>query len=570
MLDKIKKGLASYINGLIEGNHSSKENQIEETDENKNVKALKELLSKPVYSYFSDIKKSGIIKGLLSGDDVVLLLKSTKQLDLDLVNAMELVNPTARIYFIENAKPIAEKYLQEENKTLDELNSYPITYYTAYKFNEVKAILKKFEEIESFINPKWSQMQKFAFLYNYVLTNISYDDKYEQLDKMRLDKKYFVGDLLNRSLRCVVSNRAVCLGYSLVLDELLRRQNIASRVCISKTHAWVVAKIDDKFYNVEITSDSSSFHRGVDKSAWIGKTYEEFSATENHNLTEKFKYQDKDIEFSVMDKAELKKAAEDVVCPQNITSLIREITLKDGTQATLIPVGDLEKMFVTFYAYLFEEKGENKAPRIIYSSLNFEDYLEKIDYSSRYNFCTDEPVLDGFNKDDLWKADSRTYIFAPELVDGKLVYSNIYDEVCDNLKRLQNNFTEFRDGNIRYIAIPRDLEDISKTRDPYNADIISVYDLYKFDNTDKRNRGVVYHIRTERGLYSYKTPAEKEAVVKKLFSESNLKDAIKFSKGYIGCLEQQRGKFEVVKNPEFLKFYDSTKQQDDPHAELTK
>ena len=526
-----------------------------------NIVRLRKLFRQPFFDEFPKRKKADIIRGLTSFDEPILIFYSTKELNAEFLDAMKAVNPKAYVYIKGGMKFVEADLLKKLGKTWDNYgkDTYPITYFLSYSIDEMKSILQEIEKIESWINPNWTNMQKFVFLYDYILSNISFDPQSKELDETFDENKHIKGDLLNRSLRGLFRQRAVCFGHAVILNELLRRQDIDCMIQLSETHAWVVPLIDGKFYNVDLTYDSATYKRGVfDKSYWIGKTEKEFLEIEAHKPTRGIKLDGKDIEFSVMDKKDFSKLRQVVNCPQNLTSLMREVKLRNGATATLIPAGAIEAYDIKYYRYIYKDTKESK-PRIIFSCCNFADYMYACDCNDiSFEDSYLDIALNDLNKDGFIQETSSTnsMFCLPKISNGMLMHVYVEDYQYERVKGLQKNFYYFESDGVEIVAIPQYIEE-------FGLDWIYNYKLFRIDPASEFNRCVAYTIRTERTFSSYKDEEEKQAVVEKLFSIENLKESVKECMGYVGSIEKRMGKFVVVKDRENKKRYDSTKTHED-------
>ena len=113
--------------------------------------------------------------------------------------------------------------------------------YVTYSRKELIRILEEIEHIEHGINPSWSDIQKVVYICEYLKRNVIYDSEYKSKTSFE-----------TRTLRGLVTKNTVCAGYSLMVKELLDRQNIKSYYVGGKTitgslfhnHAWNIFEID--------------------------------------------------------------------------------------------------------------------------------------------------------------------------------------------------------------------------------------------------------------------------------------------------------------------------------------
>ena len=140
--------------------------------------------------------------------------------------------------------------------------------YVTYSRKELIRILEEIEHIEHGINPSWSDIQKVVYICEYLKRNVIYDSEYKSKTSFE-----------TRTLRGLVTKNTVFAGYSLMVKELLDRQNIKSYYVGGKTitgslfhnHAWNIFEIDGNLYPLDLTWDSSSYRSGKDtNNSYIG------------------------------------------------------------------------------------------------------------------------------------------------------------------------------------------------------------------------------------------------------------------------------------------------------------
>ncbi len=102
-----------------------------------------------------------------------------------------------------------------------------------------------------------SDYEKVRTIYSYVYDNVSYDDVHKNNSGHRLK---------NTAYGALFYGRAVCQGYAVLMYRLLRECGINSRIITGTAvyedkeefHAWNIAEIDGKYYNIDITWDDQS------------------------------------------------------------------------------------------------------------------------------------------------------------------------------------------------------------------------------------------------------------------------------------------------------------------------
>ena len=124
-----------------------------------------------------------------------------------------------------------------------------------YSKTELIEILNEINKIESNMNSNWSDIQKLVYLYKTLKMKITYDPKFES----KSDKEV-------RSLRGLITKETVCVGYSLILAELLDRQGITCLFVGGNKHAWNIVEIEGKLYAVDLTYENKKFREGIQDS----------------------------------------------------------------------------------------------------------------------------------------------------------------------------------------------------------------------------------------------------------------------------------------------------------------
>ena len=166
-----------------------------------------------------------------------------------------------------------------------------------YSKQELKEIMKKFNEIESHINPQWNDYEKALYLYEYVKYNIVYRKNRDiSTDGKSMD---MVGNV-NRtrtwdSLIGLINQLSTCSGFAHIYQELCTRQNIScvkvgGKYCAGREgdHAWNIITINGKNILVDAIWDAQEFEKGNDVTTGFGllnsdKKYNPRSHHELHN-----------------------------------------------------------------------------------------------------------------------------------------------------------------------------------------------------------------------------------------------------------------------------------------------
>lgn len=143
----------------------------------------------------------------------------------------------------------------------DALNKGKFTCEYNYNIEQMKKIISYFEEVVNAM-PKMNDFGKFLFIYAIVCSEINYDkskgfDFENQFELASLQRSLY-GNLIN--------GEGVCVGYSLVLYNLLSYVNVNCKMLSGKAflsngksgeHAWNAVCIDEVWYYVDATWDSN-------------------------------------------------------------------------------------------------------------------------------------------------------------------------------------------------------------------------------------------------------------------------------------------------------------------------
>lgn len=89
-----------------------------------------------------------------------------------------------------------------------------------------------------------------------------------RLRKLRLIHDYVAKRIIytrnlkfNNAYNALLKKRSACLGYSNLFYLMCRDEDIPCRVLCSKTHAWNIVKVNNHWYNIDVTWDDGFFLR---------------------------------------------------------------------------------------------------------------------------------------------------------------------------------------------------------------------------------------------------------------------------------------------------------------------
>lgn len=136
-------------------------------------------------------------------------------------------------------------------------------YYLDCNFNyltdeQSKFISSEAEQILSYLNlEESSEYEKVKSIYAYVIESLQYTYKENGEPSSECNSVYIA----------LYYKKAVCSGYSRLLNYLLKKANINTRLIIGFSdvsgHAWNTVKVYDKWYNTDVTWDDEGDYMGT-------------------------------------------------------------------------------------------------------------------------------------------------------------------------------------------------------------------------------------------------------------------------------------------------------------------
>jgi len=137
----------------------------------------------------------------------------------------------------------------------DKYNSERYARRVTYNARDLKQIISQMEEIESSIPSEWNEWQRAKYIYEKLGERISYN----------LNQAEY-GNQQSSNLTILLSQKAICAGYSLLYKEMMDRQGIEcdymrGKATVSSTgktekHAWNVLRIGGYNVPVDLTWDA--------------------------------------------------------------------------------------------------------------------------------------------------------------------------------------------------------------------------------------------------------------------------------------------------------------------------
>lgn len=128
-------------------------------------------------------------------------------------------------------------------------------------------MMNKIEDIISMANKKDNINDKIKFIFYYLACNIYYDEN--GVIKTNIENQNLIGPLFKKM--------AVCEGYSKLFKQILSLFNIECLIVSggsgkeSGGHVWNQIKIEDKWYNADVTAQSYAVHNNKNNSMFLVK-----------------------------------------------------------------------------------------------------------------------------------------------------------------------------------------------------------------------------------------------------------------------------------------------------------
>ena len=412
--------------------------------------------------------------------------------------------------------------------------------YVTYSRKELIRILEEIEHIEHGINPSWSDIQKVVYICEYLKRNVIYDSEYKSKTSFE-----------TRTLRGLVTKNTVCAGYSLMVKELLDRQNIKSYYVGGKTitgslfhnHAWNIFEIDGNLYPLDLTWDSSSYRSGKDtNNSYIGLNDAAFRKSHHPGPWEEF--QNYEIELSSIDRKNIEEIKNSVTQSKGYDSTTYTFKRKNGTRFLLSFLGPVTFYNRTYYKYYYVDLEGNKMvgePLVLYSDNNLSKYYKdkyyngNCDYELEYAFIEKLFSFENLNHS---LSENSSYIGGIKKNPSNTKLKKIVDKLQNkepkdaylinkdnehmNLFFFKHSMFIREDGSM-VLVVPQLASPITVAGVP-----LWNYEIYEYGVQGLK----VYSIWTE----SYLRRFSNNSLLCNLFSKENIDTAIKEWSGYIGFL----------------------------------
>lgn len=135
-----------------------------------------------------------------------------------------------------------------------------VTY--AYNETEINAINKKIDEfIKNNIKDYMQAEDKIRLFHDYVVENAEYDTERAELIEQHLDDSNSLYES-HIAYGPLLQGYAICGGYSDAMALFLDRIGVINYKIATDDHVWNLAKINDKWYHIDLTWDDPVLSNG--------------------------------------------------------------------------------------------------------------------------------------------------------------------------------------------------------------------------------------------------------------------------------------------------------------------
>lgn len=395
-----------------------------------------------------------------------------------------------------------------------------------YTKSELVQILDAIDEIESQINSDWTPLEKSIFVYDKLKRDITYDPKFEQRPNKEI-----------RTLRSLVSKKAVCAGYAFIYKEILERQNIECEYIVGGNHAWNAIVMDGKKYPLDLTWENCNYRTARGKDFYYF-AYDIEKFNKDHQCWDCYKENGKDPEYFEFDREEVKRAIKKVGIASNTkeyTQHVFEGKRNDGSQFKLAQIGTFST-YGEMYRYIYMDE-ENM--RILYTNENMAMHINNVRFDN----------VDCVYKRHIGYQDMKNIyskLFSKENIES------CYDKNTSYLGYLKRN----KDAEIVGVSSSREdemefshqcknlvredgtkilVEEIGVREFPGINTDVRKYHVYEY--TLKNGKPCILEnvVYTETDLLQ----ADEHKASNILLSRANLEDSANFWGGYLGYLDNQ-------------------------------
>ena len=446
------------------------------------------------------------------------------------------------------------------------------TYYNSviYTKNELVSIIEELEKIESRLDSKWTDFEKFASIYTYLKSDIFYDPDYETKNK-----KGIIGDKDMRSLRGLISKNAVCAGYAIILKEILDRQGIKCDYADGNGHAWNIVNLDGKNYGIDLTWDNTQYREygNMNSSKYFGQNPSEFARC--HIPRKFYKHQNYASTLSKFNSKAVEKVMKSLSRELEYSNSTYKCIRSDKSQFMLGQAGEKIVNGIKYYRYIYcdiDSNGKKLNPIILYSESNVMGLVNDKNFKNDYPKNAFNVMLDIlFSKENINDSLNRGTSYIGKYRKGgngadTILVSSVKEikkpDSVNNLFKTSNSKTLVRSDGTRFVLVRSN--NLISTPYGYVYKYI-VYEMLKNNNKDYVKKNTIF---TEMDLFN----DNRRDMIDKFLSRRRLDNIMLRSGGYVGRYDANGN---LVNNPDMFNYFkmnnridENGKMQIIPNVEL--
>lgn len=488
-------------------------------------------------------------------------IASNKELNINLFNMLSKEEPNAIIVLnLSSTVDLSSDLLRQLNTKINiSIPNGHGEYSKACRYtrNEIIKIIEQMEKIESKIHPMWSDIQKLVYVYDKLKRDIIYDPKYKEKTSREI-----------RSLRGLITKKSVCLGYALILQEIMARNNIDCKVACgaidldwNSLHAWNIANIDGKYYPLDLTWDSTNYRKGEeDTFEWFARDVVEFA--DSHFPDDSQEIQDYKETLSEIKPEIIKEIYSQISRTKNkeYSSTTYKFKRSDGSRFLLAQVGYKKGYGEIFYRYFYSEISEDGIagePIILYTPININKLIYYIDWNKENKEERHAIINILFSKENI-----EDSIFKGENYIGSICKDDSY-EIVSNYREISKKFIDSNLCYSRQFSVKREdgtsfvVEEKKQILTRNLGLSLNIYDIFEIVEEEGEHVVKQAKIFTERDLLEQ--VRENLNIIDRDLATANLEIISRLFGGYMGYYDRD-GQQKIT--PEIFEFLTPYKRVD--------
>ena len=190
---------------------------------------------------------------------------------------------------IETFIPIVDVNVQEVKKVFEAVyNDHPELFWVETSYSYKYTATNKCVQITLNFNETASDIDKYKEIFNSTVDKIvnganklstDYEKEKYVHDVITSNVEYDKNASMNQSAySALVNKKSICAGYSRAFQLIMIKLQIPTYYCVGVStvnHAWNIVKLDDGYYNVDLTWDNSD----ITRYKYFNKTDNDFAIT---------------------------------------------------------------------------------------------------------------------------------------------------------------------------------------------------------------------------------------------------------------------------------------------------